>query len=175
MDLMKLLKAKTEHLLAKNPKNDFSACEKILADLKIQFDAFLKDVARLEEFRQRNPLEGVKAIAGELLIEDEFGALGKSPYLFLRIPGLPGILLEPSDDYTLSLVAATEARPFQRQWNGEVTSQVVFVRKPQATATFKVLEPDVVRNLGTSKTYLGTQFFEHLVESLVLHIENSSR
>ncbi|NBW82632.1 hypothetical protein EBR21_12845 [bacterium] len=66
MDLMKLLKAKTEHLLSKQPSDEFSYCEKILADLQVQFDAFFKDVSRLDEFKSRNPLEGVKAVSGEV-------------------------------------------------------------------------------------------------------------
>ncbi|MEN9810700.1 MAG: hypothetical protein RLZZ488_2267 [Pseudomonadota bacterium] len=174
MDLMKLLKAKTEHLLARHPKNEYSYCEKILADLKLQFDAFLRDIAKLDEFSKRNPLEGIKAVSGDVLIEDEYGVLGKSPYFFLRIPGHPGLLLEPAEDETLVLVAATEARPFQRQWNGEVTSQVVFVRKLNPLANFRVLESDVVRNLNSGKTMSAAQFFEHLVETLILHIENAS-
>jgi hypothetical protein len=174
MDLMKLLKAKTEHLLAKAPKDEFQACEKILSNTKLQFDAFLKDVSKLEEFRKHNPLEGIKALSGELLIEDEYGVLGKSPYVFLRIPGHPGLLLEPSSEDQLTLLQATEARPFQRQWNGEMSSQVVFVRKPTILASYKVLEEDVVRNLTTPKTYTGTQFFEHLVETLIVHINSKS-
>ncbi len=174
MDLMKLLKAKTEHLLTKGPQNEYSYCEKIISDLKVQFDAFLKDVAKLDEFKKRNPLEGIKAVSGEVLIEDEFGVLGKSPYIFLRIPGHPGLLLEPSADQTLVLLQATEARPFQRQWNGEMSSQVVFVRKPSPMAVYKVLEEDVVRNTTSPKTYFGTQFFEHLVETLIIHLNEKS-
>ncbi|MEN9827090.1 MAG: hypothetical protein RI953_2835 [Pseudomonadota bacterium] len=174
MDLMKLLKAKTEHLLAKQASGEFSYCEKILVDLQIQFDAFFKDVSKLDEFKARNPLEGVKAVLGEVLVEDEFGVLGKSPYLFLRIPGCPGLLLEPAEDETLILLSATEARPFQRQWNGELQSQIVFVRKPARLASFKVIEADVVRNLESSRTMIGTQFFEHLVETLILHINGKS-
>ena len=174
MDLMKLLKAKTKHLLAKQPSGEFSYCEKILADLQVQFDAFFKDVSRLDEFKSRNPLEGVKAVSGEVLVEDEFGVLGKSSYLFLRIPGCPGLLLEPAEDETLNLTSATEARPFQRQWNGELQSQVVFVRKPVRLASFKIIETDVIRNLETSRTLIGTQFFEHLVETLILHINEKS-
>ena len=153
MDLMKLLKAKTEHLLTKGPQNEYSYCEKIISDLKVQFDAFLKDVAKLDEFKKRNPLEGIKAVSGEVLIEDEFGVLGKSPYIFLRIPGHPGLLLEPSADQTLVLLQATEARPM---------------------AVYKVLEEDVVRNTTSPKTYFGTQFFEHLVETLIIHLNEKS-
>ncbi|NBX18731.1 MAG: hypothetical protein EBR09_15365 [Proteobacteria bacterium] len=170
MDLMKLLKAKTEHLLAKAPKDEYQLCEKILANTKIQFDAFLKDVSKLEEFKKHNPLEGIRALSGEALIEDEYGVLGKSPYVFLRIPGHPGLLLEPLSADELALLQATEARPFQRRWNGDMSSQVVFVRKPTPLATYKALEEDIVRNVSTQKTFSGTQFFEHLVETLIMHI-----
>jgi hypothetical protein len=172
MDLMKLLKAKTEHLLANAPKNEFLICEKVLSNTKLQFDAFLKDVSKLDEFKKHNPLEGIKALSGEVLIEDEYGVLGKSPYVFLRIPGHPGLLLEPSSCDHLTLLQATEARPFQRQWNGEMSSQVVFVRKPTPVASFKVIEEDIVRNLETQKTYTGTQFFEHLIETLIVHMNS---
>ncbi|NBO37326.1 hypothetical protein EBU99_01950 [bacterium] len=173
MDLMKLLKAKSELLLAQKPR-EVSAGEKIVADLKIQFEAFLKDISKLDEFKNHNPLEGVKALAGEVLLEDEYGVLGTSPYLYLRIPGRRGLLLEPGEDDTLILSSATEARPIQRQWSGEVSSRVVFVRMPKPLASFKILELDTVRDIATSQTFLGTRFFESLLERLIVYLNDSS-
>lgn len=173
MDLMRLLKAKNEHLLAGKSVGDGVAA-RIISDLKIQFETFLKDVAQLDEFRKHNPLEGVKCIDGEVLLEDQYGILGKSPYLFLRIPGHPGLLMEIGESGSLLLFAATEARPIQRQWNGEQSSQVVFVRRPTPISSFVILEPDTVRDESTAQTFVGTRFFEHLVEKLIVHINPPS-
>lgn len=173
MDLMKLLKAKTEHLLTKSPQNEYSYCEKIISDLKVQFDAFLKDVAKLDEFKREILLRESKLSLVKSSLKTNLVCLEKAP-TFLRIPGHPGLLLEPSVDQTLVLLQATEARPFQRQWNGEMSSQVVFVRKPSPMAVYKVLEEDVVRNTTSPKTYFGTQFFEHLVETLIIHLNEKS-
>jgi hypothetical protein len=142
----------------------------ILSDLKLQFDSFLRDVSKLDEFRDSNPLDGVTCLLGEILLEDEFGVFDKAPYLFLRIPGLPGLLLEPAGNESLTLSVASEARPVQRHWNGSEVSQVVFVRRPHTLATYKVLERDTVRDIKTSQTFVGTRFFEHLVENLVLRL-----
>jgi hypothetical protein len=174
MDLMKLLKAKTEQLLSTQRPNASMLTEEILKDLKSQFDLFLKDVSHLEEFRTKNPLDGVKAVSGDLLLEDSFGVVGKNPYLFLRIPGRPGLLLEPVDEEKLVLVSATEARPYQRQWNGEMSNQTVFVRQPHPIATFQVIDCDAVRLVGDSKTLFGAQFFESLVEMLIMRIHQAS-
>lgn len=169
MDLMKLLKAKSDHLLSQQSRSDTIAAN-MITDLKIQFETFLRDISQLDEFRQSNPLNGVKCIAGEILLEDEYGVLGKSPYLFLRIPGHPGLLLEVSHSDHLVLFIATEARPIKRRWNGEQSSQVVFVRRPHPLGQFVVLEPDVVRNLSNQQTLIGIRLFEHLVETLITHI-----
>lgn len=169
MDLMKLLKAKSSHLKMAKPQGEAFAQE-LLSDLKLQFDNFLRDVSKLEEFRNNNPLDGVTCLAGDVVLEDDYGVLEKAPYLFLRIPGLPGLLLEPAAEDTLTLSVATEARPVQRHWNGSEVSQVVFVRRPHSLATFKILERDTVRDTLSSQTFVGTRFFEHLVERLVLRL-----
>ena len=173
MDLMKLLRAKSDHLLMQR-LDEGAFAEKIISDLKLQFDAFLKDVANLDEFKRSDPLDGVKCLSGDVLLEDEYGITGKSPYLFLRIPGRPGLLLELGEKNTLVLFAATEARPIQRQWNGDMSSQVVFVRRPNPLATFIIIELDTIRDQATQKTFLGTRFFENLVERLVVHLNGTS-
>ena len=169
MDLMKLLKAKSNHLTMAKTRTESVAGE-VLSDLKLQFDNFLRDVSQLEEFRNSNPLDGVSCLLGELLLEDEFGVLDKAPYLFLRTPGFPGLLLEPAGDETLTLSVATEARPVQRHWNGSELRQVVFVRRPHSLAIFKILERDTVRDTQNSQTYVGSRFFEHLVEMLIVRL-----
>ena len=50
MDLMKLLKAKSNHLTMAKTRTESVAGE-VLSDLKLQFDNFLRDVSQLEEFR----------------------------------------------------------------------------------------------------------------------------
>ncbi|MEY4063979.1 MAG: hypothetical protein RIR26_187 [Pseudomonadota bacterium] len=169
MDLMKLLKSKSDHLVARASSAE-NAAEKIFADLKIQLDSFLKDVSKLDEFKKNNPLDGIKCLTGELLLEDEFGALDKTPYLFLRLPGKPGLLLEPQEPDSLSLCIATEARPIQRHWNGDVSSQTVFVRRKTPLASYTILDADTVRDSSTGQTHLGSKFFESLVEKLILHL-----
>lgn len=169
MDLMKLLKAKSNHLKSAVAQKDTLA-DKILTDLDLQFDTFLRDVSKLDEFKQSNPLQGVSCRSGELILEDDYGVLDKSRYLFLRIPGHPGLLLEETEDSTLSLFVATEARPIQRHWNGSEMSQVVFVRRPQPLVRYQILEQDMVRDLSNSKTLVGLKFFEHLVEKLIVQL-----
>jgi len=169
MDLMKLLKAKSSHLNMAQTRGESFANE-ILSDLKLQFDNFLRDVSKLEEFRDNNPLIGVTCLFGEIHLEDDFGVFDKAPYLFLRIPGQPGLLLEPGESDLLTLSIATEARPVQRHWNGSEVSQVVFVRRSQSLNTYKVLERDTVRDTQNSQTLVGTRFFEHLVEQLVVRL-----
>ncbi|MBM3383334.1 MAG: hypothetical protein FJY29_12990 [Betaproteobacteria bacterium] len=174
MDLMKLLKAKSKHFSAERLEQDAPA-HKIIANLKLQFEAFLRDIAALDEFKNGNPLEGVKCLSGDVILEDEYGVLGKSPYLYLRIPGHPGLLLEPGEETdTLMLFSATEARPIQRRWSGDVTSQVVFVRRPNPLAAYLVLETDTVRDQKTKQTFVGTRLFETLVERLILQINERS-
>lgn len=169
MDLMKLLKAKSNHLnMARTQEESLAA--QILADLKIQLDTFFRDVSKLDEFKHSNPLNGVTCLSGDLILEDEYGVLDKSPYLFLRIPGHPGLLLEQAGAKELTLSIATEARPVQRHWNGSEVSQVVFVRRPSPLATYTLLEKDVVRDSKTSQTLVGTRFFEHIVERLVIQL-----
>lgn len=173
---MRLLKAKTENLILDEQKLSFALYEKIFNNLCEQFNIFLRDLSKIEEFRGTNPLEGVKAMRGEFLLNDEEPPIEKRPYFFLRIPGQPGLLLEPSDhtNYKLSLVLATEARPIQRQWSGEMTTQVIFVRKSNPPlAVFKIVEEDVIRNESNSKTLFGNQFFESLVEILILQASKS--
>ncbi|MEN9529606.1 MAG: hypothetical protein RI932_1479 [Pseudomonadota bacterium] len=175
MDLMKLLKAKSNYLGAQKPDAD-AATHKIIADLKLQFEAFLRDIASLDEFKSGNPLDGVKCLSGDVILEDNFGVLGKNPYLYLRIPGHPGLLLEPGEEAdTLMLFSATEARPIQRRWNGDVTSQVVFVRRPNPLASFTVLETDTIRDQMSRQTFVGTRFFENLVERLILQINDRNK
>jgi hypothetical protein len=169
---MKLLKAKSKQLSMQKP-DEVTPAHKIIADLKIQFEAFLRDVATLDELKNGNPLDGVKCLSGDVILEDQYGVLGKNPYLYLRIPGHPGLLLEPGEDVdTLMLYSATEARPIQRRWNGDVASQVVFVRRPNPLATYSVLEIDTVRDQKTRQTFVGTRFFESLVEHLILQLND---
>jgi hypothetical protein len=173
MDLMKLLKSKSDHLFARSIPTGNPA-EEIFADLKTRFDSFLKDVSQLEEFKSSNPLDGIKCLTGTLLVEDEFGVLDKNPYLFLRIPGNPGLLLEPQEKNSLAFCVATEARPLQRNWNGDVSSQIVFVKRKDPLAIFSILDSETLRDSKTGETYLGSQFFESLVERLIVHMTRSA-
>jgi hypothetical protein len=69
-----------------------------------------------------------------------------TPFLFLRVPGKPGFLVEPDDEGTFQLYRAVEARPLlHNDSTGEAERPSLFSRRSELVSHLTHLEPGLWR------------------------------
>lgn len=93
--------------------------------------------------RKEDPLRGLALESGWIASAPK-GA--KTPYVFLRVPGRPGFLLEPDAEGHLARSRAVEARPLlHNESTGEAERPSLFSKRQGPQTTYVRLEPGLWR------------------------------
>lgn len=118
-----------------------------IEDLRVELGEVVRAIREEFDGRLENPFRGLSLQSGKL---PRSGAEGYVPFLFLRVPGIPGFLLEPKDEETVEVYRATEARTLlNNESTGAVEWPAIFSRRSGAVLLLKPLEPGLWRVLRT--------------------------
>ena len=148
--------------------------EAFLVQLEQVLDLFLKEQIHKGDAAFPESMRAVGVLAGTFQGGTARNTMTRrkandKPYLFLRVPGQPGYLLETADDQKMWLTRATMVQPLQTNASGDVTRPLMFVAQlPSPLETFHFLDAETVRS-SQGRTSTLEQFAEML---LTLAYEN---
>ncbi len=147
-----------------------------LAELTEECAHILRAMRETYADRKEDPLRGLALESGWMSSESK-GA--KTPYVFLRVPGRPGFLLEPDEEGNTTRSRAVEARPLlHNDATGEAERPSLFSRRQAPLTTFVRLEPGLWRLFEEGKqpeTLALTRLAERLLAQAVQEMVSVSK
>lgn len=168
MDLTRLLKArmasKANFGRTQSPARAF--LENLASLLKADLSA-LKFQLENEDGIDTGFLRQLSVEFGELETTDTNGkATGKSCYVYLMLPGKPGLLLEMPDGEAVTLKHASLAMPILSDFSGSPQRTSVFIPRSQLIEEFTILDEKLLRT-SQGRT-LNTEQTSEMLLSLAL-------